>query len=98
MQTGEGLTRGLDAEDDTVDINDHFINMVSPFAVASLYHDMAKLLNVKCPSSQLSMTADDKEMVKGMARNDENLVIKELESVCHYLQRKNMEDITPTLY
>ena len=37
-------------------------------------------------------------IVKGMARNDENLVIKELESVCHYLQRKNMEDISPTLY
>lgn len=79
-------------------INDQFINTVSPFAVASLYHDMAKILNIKCPSSQLSMTADDKDMVIAMARSDKNHVIQELESVCHYLQKKNMEDITPVMY
>ena len=90
--------RGLESEDDMVDIMDQFINTVSPFAVAALYHDMAKVLNIKCTSSQLSMSADDKDTVIAMARNDKNHVIQELESLCHYIQKKNMEDIAPVLY
>ena len=78
-------------DDDTIDICD----TVSPFAVASLYHDMAKLLNIACPSSQITMTKEDKESIFAMVQDD--AVDDELESVCEYIQKKTIDDITSML-
>lgn len=74
------------SDDDTRDICD----TVSPFAVVSLYHDMAKLLNITIPSSQLEMTNEDKGMIISMM-ND--VIDPELADVCEYIQNNCIEDI-----
>ena len=80
-----------DDDDDTTDIFEN----ISPFAVASLYHDMAKLLKVGTPSSQLAMTKEDKDLILSMA--GDNDLHPELEDVCNYIQKHSINDLTSML-